>query len=78
MASNLQGPYTKAFSITPNDSILLANTTNAFHAGSSGNVNVTFVLGGTAVFPVVAGYTYEYRVIKVSQTGTTALVIGLL
>jgi hypothetical protein len=66
------GPINKAFVISPNDSVTLANTTSGIHANASGNANVIFLNSttGTIIY-LNQGSIYPYRITKVFQTGTT-------
>lgn len=61
------------FTITPNNSTVFPIATKQIRiTGTSGDLAVTWMDGTTSVEPVLSGATYNWRLTKVSLTGTTA------
>jgi hypothetical protein len=69
-APSLTGPASSGFAITPDDTLLLAETTRALFVGS----------GAVLTFEAVAdGAILPLRIVRVLATGTTAAnIIGLV
>ena len=79
--ATFEGPATKGFAITSNESANLAFTTRAVYVGSAGNLVVEMAddaSGTTTTFAAVpAGTTLPIRIRKVRTVGTANSVVGL-
>ena len=79
--ATFEGPATKAFAITSNESANLAFTTRAVYVGSAGNLvgeMADDASGTTTTFTAVpAGTTLPIRIRKVRTVGTANSVVGL-
>ena len=71
---HVDGPITRGFAVTPNDSTDLAVSTRGLYVGVSGDVKVDFVDSGDAITLVglAAGVWHPLRVTRVYSTDTTA------
>lgn len=63
----------RAAAVVPSDATLLPDPTRGLYVGSTGNVKVDMVSGGTVTFTAVpAGVLLPIQVERVYATGTTA------
>lgn len=80
--NNLGGanPPTKAFAVTPNDSVDLTEAVRALYIGGAGNVELITLEGDTVVFSgLQAGQILPIRATRVKADSTTAtLILGLV
>lgn len=79
--AQLDSPASKAFAITPNDSVDLALTTRGIYAGATGDISVILDDDTVAVLfvGVPVGTTLAIRASRVRATGTTAAnLVGLV
>lgn len=64
--------------ITPNDSVTLAQLTDAVYFGNAGTAAVSDEFGSNTTLTVAAGALLPLRILGVRATGTTATgIIGL-
>ncbi len=68
----LSQPIIGAFNITPHDINELIQYTRQIKVSGAGNLAVTWYDDTSTIEAVVAGETYDWRIKKVSATGTTA------
>jgi len=70
----LESPAVNAFSVTPNDSADLANSTRGIYVGVSGDIKIDTVGGDSAVTFVglAAGIIHPIRAKRIYATDTTA------
>ena len=75
----MKAKYKSAIEITPSSGDTTVSGPDAFYIGTTGDVKVDFVSGGTVIFKnMIVGNIYPFEVSKVYQTGTTAAdIIGL-
>lgn len=76
----LESPATHGFSVSPNDSADLPETTRALFVGNDGAVSLVLASGASVVLAGVAGgAVLPLRVKRVLATGTTAgAIVGLV
>jgi len=76
----LESPASHAFSVTPDDSNDLTDTTRAIYVGLSGDLRLTLLSGATVTLRNVAsGTVLPLRATRILQTETTAAhLVGLL
>ncbi len=75
----LTSPATHAVSVTPDDATPLGNVTRALYIGQTGDVSVEMQSGQIVTYQnVQGGSILALRVLKVRQTGTSALGIVAL
>lgn len=72
-------PGSRAFAVSPNDSVDLSIVTRALWVGGAGDVKVTTLGGDTVTFSgVTAGSLIPIRVSRIFSTLTTAtLILGI-
>jgi hypothetical protein len=69
----LTAPLIGAFLITPDDSQNLPSTTRQLRvSGTGGQVSVVWLDGTSTIEPVVTGDVFDWRIVRVLATGTTA------
>lgn len=69
----LNGPYSNAEDVAPNDSVDLPDVTRGIHAGTGGDISVIMRGGQSVVFEGLSpGQVVPIRVTRVLATSTTA------
>lgn len=72
-ATSLISPLIGGFAITPDDGNDLASTTRQIRVtGNGGTLSVLWADGSSSVEPVSSGDVWDWRIVRVLATGTTA------
>ncbi len=70
----LTSPATSAQAVTPSDTVPLGNVSRAIYVGQTGDISVEMQSGQIVTFQnVQGGSILALRVLKVRQSGTTAM-----
>lgn len=77
-STELTGPATDAFAITPNDTTDLALKPRAIYVGGAGDVVATFASGDVTFKAVPVGTTLLIRPSRIKTASTATLMIGLV
>lgn len=78
LTPGLESPPSDAFSIEPNDTVDLPNTTRALNVAQAGHVRLMTRTGATATLYLAAGIPFPIRAVRVMATGTDAQgIVGL-
>lgn len=79
LAPTIEGPASRAETVTPSDSVDLADVSRALYVGATGDLSVIMEHGGTVTFRnVVGGTIMPIRVSRVLDAETTAFEIVAL
>jgi hypothetical protein len=71
--TTLESPATRAFAITPSDSVNLTVFSRAIYVGGAGNISVLTLQDNIVTFTgLLAGSILPIRVKRVNSTATTA------
>ncbi len=77
-SNSLTSPASKAFAITPNDSLDLSEITRAIYVGGAGDLTVQMMDGADATFVgVSAGTLLPLRARRVKVASTATNIVGL-
>lgn len=75
-AKGIEAPATRHFTITPSNTVDMANRPRAIYVSVGGNLALRDELGVDVTYAVTAGQVILFRAVRVLATGTTATVIG--
>lgn len=72
----IEAPATRHFTITPSNTVDMANRPRAIYVSVGGNLVLRDELGVDVTYSVTAGQVILFRAVRVMATGTTATVVG--
>lgn len=72
----LSDPAVTHYTVTPSDSVDLPNVPRVLYVLTDGNIAVRDRSGVDITYPVFAGQVFQFSVVRVLATGTTATVAG--